>query len=196
MTGLQTDLFGEPVPAGPAAPDGFRYWPDALAEAEQARVVRALQALPFKPYVHLGYLGIRRIVAFGRRYDLARQALETAEPWPAFLQHLLGRLADRTGLAAEEFVQALVNEYQPGAGIGWHRDRPVYGEILGVSLLSPCTKRLRRKRGAGSRRESRPARPTSSLASRRWCGTWRGRPRCACAIDTAGSAPAASGRPW
>jgi len=68
---VQADLFGEPVVAGPAAPAGFRYWPDLLSEDEQARVVRALQALSFKPYEHLGYLGNRRIAAFGRRYDLA-----------------------------------------------------------------------------------------------------------------------------
>lgn len=160
--GVQPDLFGEPVPSGPMVPDGFRYWPDVLAGDEQARVVSALQALSFKPYEHLGYLGNRRIAAFGRRYDQARQALEAADPWPPFLQDLLGRLADRTGLAAEGFVQALVNEYQPGAGIGWHRDRPVYGQILGVSLLSPCTMRLRRKRGAGWTRAGAPLTPGSA----------------------------------
>ncbi len=162
MIGLQTDLFGAPVATCPTTPDGFRYWPDALAEAEQERVVKSLQALPFKPYEHLGYLGHRRIVAFGRRYDLARQTLEAAEPWPAFLHDLLAGLADRTGLAAGGFVQALVNEYQPGAGIGWHRDRPVYGRILGVSLLSPCTMRLRRKQDQGWRRVGAPLAPGSA----------------------------------
>ncbi|WP_225896982.1 alpha-ketoglutarate-dependent dioxygenase AlkB [Brevundimonas goettingensis] len=160
--GVQADLFGEPVATGPAAPAGFRYWPDLLSEDEQARVVRALQALSFKPYEHLGYLGNRRIAAFGRRYDLARQALEAAEPWPAFLQELLGQLTDRAGLPAEDFVQALVNEYQPGAGIGWHRDRPVYGRILGVSLLSPSIMRLRQKRGAGWTRAGAPLAPGSA----------------------------------
>ncbi|GAA0625365.1 alpha-ketoglutarate-dependent dioxygenase AlkB [Brevundimonas kwangchunensis] len=160
--GVQADLFSEPVPAGPAAPDGFRYWPDLLSEGEQARVVRALQALSFKPYEHLGYLGNRRIAAFGQRYDQASQTLESAEHWPAFLQELLGQLTDWAGLPAQDFVQALVNEYQPGAGIGWHRDRPVYGRILGVSLLSPCTMRLRQKRGDGWTRAGAPLAPGSA----------------------------------
>jgi alkylated DNA repair dioxygenase AlkB len=41
----------------------------------------------------------------------------------------------------------LVTEYGPGAGIGWHRDKSVFGETVGVSLLSPCVLRLRRKVG-------------------------------------------------
>lgn len=71
-------------------------------------------------------------------------------------------MTDRAGLPAEDFVQALVNEYQPGAGIGWHRDRPVYGRILGVSLLSPCIMRLRQKRGAGWARAGAPLAPGSA----------------------------------
>lgn len=58
----------------------------------------------------------------------------------------------RLGLDETAFVQVLVNEYAPGAGIGWHHDRPVYGEIVGVSLLAPCVMRLRRKAGAQWRR--------------------------------------------
>jgi alkylated DNA repair dioxygenase AlkB len=39
----------------------------------------------------------------------------------------------------------LVTEYGPGAGIGWHRDKAVFGETVGISLLSSCVLRLRRK---------------------------------------------------
>lgn len=147
---LQTDLFGH-VPR-PAAPAGFDYWPDVLTAAEQAAVVAHLQKLSFRPYEHMGYQGFRRIAAFGRRYDLERRRLETAEPWPDFLKALLDRLAGPLSLDEGAFVQALVNEYAPGAGIGWHRDRPVYGKILGVSFLAPCVMRLRRKAGSKWRR--------------------------------------------
>jgi alkylated DNA repair dioxygenase AlkB len=78
--------------------------------------------------------------------------VDTAEPWPDFLTALLDRLARRLNLDEGAFVQALVNEYAPGAGIGWHRDRPVYGEILGVSFLAPCVMRLRRKAASQWRR--------------------------------------------
>ncbi|MGK2254800.1 MAG: DNA polymerase-4 [Brevundimonas sp.] len=69
---VQADLIGEPVAAGPAAPDRFRYWPDLLSEDEQARVLRAPQALSFKPYIWkaCAKLGVRtriQAVAVGVR---------------------------------------------------------------------------------------------------------------------------------
>ena len=136
----QIDLFGEAPSLAPVVP-GFDYWADVLSAPEQAGLVAALQTLAFKPYEHLGYLGHRRIAAFDCRGDGAG--------WPAFLSALMARLAGRLDLDGAAFVQVLVNEYAPGASIGWHRDRPVYGEILGVSLLAPCVMRLRRRQGAG-----------------------------------------------
>jgi alkylated DNA repair dioxygenase AlkB len=41
----------------------------------------------------------------------------------------------------------LVTEYGPGAAIGWHRDKAVFGEVVGLSRLAPCTFRLRRAIG-------------------------------------------------
>jgi len=41
----------------------------------------------------------------------------------------------------------LINEYRPGAGIGWRRDKPHFADVVGVSLLAPCNFRLRRKSG-------------------------------------------------
>jgi len=37
--------------------------------------------------------------------------------------------------------------YRPGAPIGWHKDRPVFGEIMGLSLASSCSFRLRKRFG-------------------------------------------------
>lgn len=157
---LQGDLFGHV--SAPAVPQGFSYWSEVLTGAEPAAVVEELQRLDFRPYEHMGYQGFRRITAFGRRYDLERRRLETAAPWPDFLKALLVRLTGRLDLDDEAFVQALVNEYAPGAGIGWHRDRSVYGEILGVSFLAPCVMRLRRKDGPGWRRSAAPLAPGSA----------------------------------
>lgn len=141
MTGLsQIDLFGHET-LRPPVMEGFDYWADVLSAPEQAGLVAALQTLAFKPYEHMGYSGHRRIAAFDREGD--------GGGWPVFLSTLVARLADRLDLDGAAFVQVLLNEYAPGAGIGWHRDRPVYGEILGLSLLAPCVMRLRRRQGAG-----------------------------------------------
>lgn len=148
MTGsAQIDLFGD-APARAPVVAGFDYWADVLSAPEQAALAAALQTLAFKPYEHLGYLGHRRIAAFDREGDGAG--------WPGFLSDLMARLAKRLDLDGAAFVQVLVNEYAPGAGIGWHRDRPAYGEILGLSLLAPCVMRLRRREGAGFLRRNAP----------------------------------------
>ncbi|MEN5364592.1 alpha-ketoglutarate-dependent dioxygenase AlkB [Brevundimonas intermedia] len=148
MTGpAQIDLFGDAPVFAPVVA-GFDYWADVLSAPEQDALVEALQTLAFKPYEHLGYLGHRRIAAFDREGDGAG--------WPGCLSDLMARLADRLDLDGATFVQVLVNEYAPGAGIGWHRDRPVYGEILGLSLLAPCVMRLRRREGAGFLRRNAP----------------------------------------
>jgi alkylated DNA repair dioxygenase AlkB len=157
----QPDLFGAPAPDRDRRPDGFGFWPEVLSQREQDALVRDLALLPFRSYEHLGYLANRRVAPFGRRYDIAAQKLEQAEPWPPFLRDLLACASERTGVPQAGFVQALVNEYQPGAGIGWHRDRAVYDTVLGVSLASPCVMRLRQEAAAGWRRAAAPLPPGS-----------------------------------
>jgi len=89
------------------------------------------------------------VVSFGWRYDFGGGGLKPADPLPPFLLPLRTLAASFAGLPAGEFAQALVTEYGPGAAIGWHRDRSVFAEVIGVSLLSDCTFRLRRAEGTG-----------------------------------------------
>ena len=142
---LQPNLFDLPLAPRRPMPDGFRYQPDLVTLDEERALVRQFAGLDFKPYEHLGYLGNRRIAAFGWRRGDDGAMVETGEGVPDFLTPLLTKVAAFTGLSVESFRHALVTEYAPGAGIGWHRDRPPAVAIAGVSLLSPCTFRLRRK---------------------------------------------------
>jgi alkylated DNA repair dioxygenase AlkB len=155
----QPDLFGAPEPTAPVVA-GFDYWLDVLSPGDQAALVADLQALAFRPYEHRGYVAHRQVAAFDR--PAATDPAGTADNgWPPFLERLISRLGDRLGLEAERFVQVLINAYAPGAGIGWHRDRPIYGEVLGVSLLAPCVMRLRRRQGEGFERRNAPLAPGS-----------------------------------
>jgi alkylated DNA repair dioxygenase AlkB len=138
----------------PPMPDGFRYASDVIDAAEEARLVRAFADLPFKEFEFHGFLGKRRVVSFGHRYDFNSGALKQAEAMPDFLLPLRDRAAAFAGLAPDQLQHALVTEYQQGVSIGWHRDRPHYDDIIGVSLLAPCTFRLRRKHGASWQRAS------------------------------------------
>ncbi|WP_184717315.1 alpha-ketoglutarate-dependent dioxygenase AlkB [Caulobacter sp.] len=159
---LQPNLFDLPLAPRRPMPDGFRYQPDLVTLDEERALVRQFEDLDFKPYEHLGYLGNRRVAAFGWRRGADGAMVETGEGVPDFLTPLLNKVAAFTGLSAGSFRHALVTEYAPGAGIGWHRDRPPAVAIAGVSLLSPCTFRLRRKVGDRWDRASIIAAPRSA----------------------------------
>jgi alkylated DNA repair dioxygenase AlkB len=145
----------------PGLPAGFQYQPALLAAAEEETLVQEFATLPFKDFEFHGFVGKRRIVSFGWQYDFANRALRKTEPMPAFLHPIREKAARFAGLPAAGFQQALVTEYAPGATIGWHRDRPVFGEVIGVSLLSPCVFRLRRKTGTTWQRASLTVEPRS-----------------------------------
>lgn len=47
-------------------------------------------------------------------------------------------------VSEDTLAEALITEYTAGAGIGWHRDAFAFGMIVGISLASSCTMRLRK----------------------------------------------------
>jgi alkylated DNA repair dioxygenase AlkB len=154
----QADLFGNDA----AAPEGFRYQPDLLGPREEEALVRRLAQLPFEPFDFHGYKANRKVVGFGLRYDYTSRQVLPAPPIPDWLTDLRLAAAGFAGRPAEAFVQVLINEYAPDAGIGWHRDKPHFGEVIGVSLLSPCRLRFRRKAGAAWDRQSALLEPRSA----------------------------------
>jgi alkylated DNA repair dioxygenase AlkB len=141
----QAELF-----AGTASiPSGLRYEPNAITPTQERDLVSAMCGLPFKEFEFQGFLGKRRVVSFGWRYDFNGGGMTEAEPMPPFLFPAREAAARFAGLDAGKLQHALLTEYQPGATIGWHRDRPNFEDVIGVSLLAPCPFRLRRKRGGG-----------------------------------------------
>ena len=56
----------------------------------------------------------------------------------------------------------LLTKYPPGSTIGWHKDRSVFGEVIGISLLSRCTFHFRKKTGTKWERASIVAEPRSA----------------------------------
>jgi alkylated DNA repair dioxygenase AlkB len=149
-----------------ALPDGMVYRPELLSQDEEDALVRRFESLPFRPFEFHGYLGNRRIVSYGWHYDYAGGALKQSAPMPGFLLPLREKAAVLAGLPSEKFAQALVTEYAPGAGIGWHRDKPMFEDVVGISFLSPCTLRFRRKERVGWSRLSLAAEPRSAYLLR------------------------------
>ena len=162
----QLTLFdgGPALPRG--LPEGFRYEADVLAREDERALLEHVRALPFREFEFHGHLGKRRTVSFGWGYDFATEALREADEIPAFLLALRERAAAFAGLGAEQLQQVLVTEYDAGAGIGWHRDKAVFGDVVGISLLAPCVFRLRRKVGTSWERVSVEAEPRSAYLLR------------------------------
>ena len=132
----------------PSLPTGFAYRRDLVSPDEESALVARFAALPFRTFEFQGFLGKRRVVSYGWRYDFNVMKIERTDDIPDFLLELRERAAGFAGLAPTALQQVLLTEYAPGAGIGWHKDRSVFGEVVGISLLSPCLFRLRRKAGA------------------------------------------------
>lgn len=149
-----------------ASPEGFLYQPEVLPPDEERELVEHIQQLPLKEFEFHGYLGKRRVISYGWHYNFEHARLQPADQIPAFLHRLRERAAEFAGIAPEALPHALVTEYSPGTTIGWHRDKGVFGDVVGISLLSPCIFRLRRKAGEKWERYSLTAEPRSAYLLR------------------------------
>jgi alkylated DNA repair dioxygenase AlkB len=154
----QTTLFE----AGPELPQGFHYQPDVITPDQELEVLDRVRELPFQHFQFQGYVGNRRTVSYGWRYDFNDRLLRRADDIPDFLSRVRSVAAAFAGMEPERLQQVLVTEYDAGAGIGWHRDKAMFGEVIGLSLLSSCRFRLRRKAGSSWERASLIAEPRSA----------------------------------
>ncbi|HEX8472953.1 MAG TPA: alpha-ketoglutarate-dependent dioxygenase AlkB [Pyrinomonadaceae bacterium] len=144
----QLDIFGGAGGARKTAadlPEGFRYKPEIIGSADEAALLAFVRGLPFREFEFHGYTGKRRVVSFGWQYDFSSHHLRKADDIPDFLLALRVHAAAFAGMEPGALQHVLITEYGPSAGIGWHRDKAVFGETVGVSLLAPCVLRLRRR---------------------------------------------------
>ena len=122
-----------------ALPQGLRYQPDFLTRSVEDALLAHIASLPLREAKFREYFAKRRVVHFHAAtetpsYDDGGADSFTSGPLPPFLVDLRARVADWLLVPADDFVHALVSEYRPGTPIGWHRDKPVYGIVVGVSL--------------------------------------------------------------
>jgi alkylated DNA repair dioxygenase AlkB len=124
----------------PELPSGFTYRRDFVTRDEEARLIEAIGRVEFSPFEMRGVVARRKVAFFGSAYDADTRVVG---PIPGFLLPLRERVASWAGVDARAFAMALINQYPPGAPIGWHRDAPQYDVVAGVSLLLPCRMKLR-----------------------------------------------------
>jgi alkylated DNA repair dioxygenase AlkB len=153
---MSIDLFGEPLMAG------LEYRTDFITRAEERALIGHLGEEDLSPFKFQGWIGKRLTRTYGWRYDFDDRSFAPSEPIPHWLEPLREKAADFANIAPEDFVHALLVRYDPGAGIGWHRDRPVFETVVGISLGSPATLRFRRRRPGGFDRVSVKVDPRSA----------------------------------
>lgn len=147
------DLFDAPVLPGIATAAEF------VTPAEEKALISAIDAEPLAPFKFQRWEGKRLTRSFGLRYDFQTGQVSRGDPMPDWLLDLQGRAAALAGIRPDDIAQCLLIRYDPGAGIGWHRDRPAYGHVVGVSLGAPAAMRFRRRSGAKFERTTLPLEP-------------------------------------
>jgi alkylated DNA repair protein (DNA oxidative demethylase) len=140
---VQSELFERPRLSGLVQADAI------VTPDEEQVLMASIDAVGLSPFRFHRWLGKRLTASFGWNYDFDTARFAPTEPIPAWLLPLRGKAARFAGQAPEDLVQALLIRYDVGAGIGWHRDRPVFEHVVGISLGAPATMRFRRRRPDG-----------------------------------------------
>lgn len=141
-------------------PEGLRYAADFVSPGTEQRLISAIRDLPLQPFQFGQFEGKRRVASFGFRYDYALRQLKRSEPIPAWLDEIVGKV-EAFGGPVTQIRQVLCTEYDIGVGIGWHRDKPHFDKIFGLSLGSACKFRFRRTADKTWQRFTLDAKPRS-----------------------------------
>lgn len=132
---------------------------DLVSAEEERQLIAAIDSTALSPFRFQGWTGKRLTSSFGWHYDFDRGRLEPGAPLPDWLLPIRQRAATFARLPADALVQVLLIRYDPSAGIGWHRDRPAFGHVVGVSLGAPADLRFRRRLGTRFSRVTVPLAP-------------------------------------
>ena len=146
--------------AKPSEPEGLRYAEEFVSPAVEKTLVGHIAALQLQPFQFGQYEGKRRVASFGFRYDYTIRRLEEADPIPEWLSPIIEKV-EAFGGPETRIGQVLCTEYDVGVGIGWHRDKPHFDRVFGLSLESGCKFRFRRPADTKWERFSLDARPRS-----------------------------------
>jgi DNA oxidative demethylase len=149
-------LFETPLIAG------LRYEQEVIGKDDEQLLIERLSKLGLTPFRFHGWIGNRKTESFGWRYDFDDASFAPADPIPNWLESLRTTAAEFAGVAPADFVHVLLARYDPGAGIGWHRDRDLFDKVVGISLNTPAMLRFRQRIGSGFKRATLEVAPRSA----------------------------------
>lgn len=152
----QADLFTEPLV------DGLSYRDDFIGIGDHDELLARLAASDLTPFRFHGWRGNRMTKTYGWHYDFDDASFTPVQPIPHWLSPLRKQAAAFASVRADDFAHVLLARYDPGAGIGWHRDRPQFEKVVGVSIGSIATMRFRQRTHDGFRRAKLRLEPRSA----------------------------------
>ena len=127
----------------PIMPEGFGYYPDFISAEEEKILVEVVRTLRLHPLIFQGFEAKRKVESYGYDYNFDRRSISKGKEIPEGLLPIIDKAAKWAGLSPTDIAEVLVTEYPSGSVINWHRDAPPFGIIVGLSLLSDCTFKLR-----------------------------------------------------
>ena len=139
----------------PKVPDGFIYYPNFLSEAEEQELIREIQQTHLAPFKYYQFTGKRRTASFGWQYEFGQSEITIAPDIPGFLLPIRTRAGNLFDIDPDSLVQTTMIEYSTGSPIGWHRDIPHFGVVIGISLNAACRMRFRKHSRVRSQRLKR-----------------------------------------
>jgi alkylated DNA repair protein (DNA oxidative demethylase) len=125
---------------------------EIMTPAEEVAFRTVIEKLAFGPFRMHGVDARRHVVRFGGHYLAGSAEMRPTSEFPNSLEPLRARAAVVAGVPADALSESVVIEYPPGAGIGWHRDAPPFGIVVGISFGAVC--RMRFQRGEGEERQT------------------------------------------
>jgi len=125
-------------------PEGFIYRTNFVSEIEEQDLIKQIQKVSLTSFKYYQFTGKRRTASFGWQYEFESDEITRALTIPEFILPLRARAGKLFGVDADTLAQASIVEYPVGAPIGWHRDIPQFGVIIGISLGAACRMRFRK----------------------------------------------------
>ena len=125
-------------------PDGFIYKEGFTSETEEQELIREIQKVQLEPFKYYQFTGKRRTASFGWQYEFGTSEITAAPEIPPFLLPMRTRAGNVFDIDPKSLVQTSIIEYSTGSPIGWHRDIPQFGVVIGISLGAPCRMRFRK----------------------------------------------------
>ena len=129
-------------------PAGLTYRAEFVSGEEEAELLRFMDDVDFRELEMRGQVARRTVRHYGLNYEYETGDVTQSDPLPDPLVPLRARCAELARVEPDELAQILVTRYPAGAPIGWHRDAPMFGLVVGVSLGSASRMRFQRGKGA------------------------------------------------